>query len=178
MRGWPEKHPNWKYRLWGAADGRALIAEHYPHFVSTYDSYPDDVQRVDALRYFILHRFGGVYIDADIEPLGLPLDTLLKWTQGDASLLLPLEPREHAHAWCTKIMVGMSFIGSVPGHPFWIQLHRELEERAHLPVLYSTGPLMLSDVVSYVLVLVSLCFAWPSLIVMLVLESARVTISL
>ena len=40
--------------------------EHYPWFLPTYRSYPYDIQRVDVLRYFILHHHGGIYIDLDM----------------------------------------------------------------------------------------------------------------
>lgn len=40
--------------------------EHYPWFLPTYLSYPYNIQRVDVLRYFILHKLGGVYIDLDM----------------------------------------------------------------------------------------------------------------
>lgn len=143
---WRAIHPGWQHQLWDATEGRKLIATHYPHFLTVYDSYPDHVQRVDALRYFILHKFGGVYIDADIECLQ-PLDGLLSMVQDKAQLLLPLEPKEHSHAWCTTAMIGMSFIASIPMHSFWKQIHTELALRAHLPVLLSTGPLMVTSVV-------------------------------
>lgn len=38
----------------------------YPWFLSTYNSYPYNIQRVDAVRYFILHHFGGIYLDLDV----------------------------------------------------------------------------------------------------------------
>ena len=54
----------------------ARAQEHYPWFLPTYLSYPYAIQRVDAIRYFILHREGGVYIDLDMGCLK-PLDFLL-----------------------------------------------------------------------------------------------------
>ena len=42
------------------------MQEHYPWFLPTYLAYPYDIQRVDAVRYFILHKFGGIYIDLDM----------------------------------------------------------------------------------------------------------------
>lgn len=37
----------------------------YPWFLDTYDGYPNPVQRVDALKYFLMLHYGGVYIDMD-----------------------------------------------------------------------------------------------------------------
>ena len=38
----------------------------YSSFLPVYESYPYNIQRVDAARYFILYHFGGVYLDLDI----------------------------------------------------------------------------------------------------------------
>ena len=47
---------------------------------------------------------------------------------------------------CAGTMVEMSFMISEPGHPMWRSLLPALREKAHLPVLESTGPLLLTDV--------------------------------
>jgi len=39
-----------------------LIATKFPWFLDTYKSYPYGIQRADALRYFVLYEYGGVYI--------------------------------------------------------------------------------------------------------------------
>lgn len=45
----------------------------YPWFLETFDSYPYPIQRADAIRYFVLHHFGGIYIDLDdVRALALP----------------------------------------------------------------------------------------------------------
>ena len=43
-----------------------VLQEHYPWFLPTYLSYTYNIQRVDVLRYFILHHHGGIYIDLDM----------------------------------------------------------------------------------------------------------------
>lgn len=42
------------------------MAKHYPSFLPTFDSYKYPIQRADAIRYFVLHRFGGIYMDLDV----------------------------------------------------------------------------------------------------------------
>jgi hypothetical protein len=42
-----------------------LTACRYPWFLETFDGYPYPIQRADAIRYFVLHHFGGIYIDLD-----------------------------------------------------------------------------------------------------------------
>ena len=48
---------------------RELIASDYPWLLPTYDAYPYDTQRWDASRYAILHKYGGVYADLDLQPV-------------------------------------------------------------------------------------------------------------
>ncbi len=37
----------------------------YPWFLDTWDAYPFDIERADAIRYFALAHYGGVYLDLD-----------------------------------------------------------------------------------------------------------------
>jgi len=64
-----DAHPaskNYTYKLWTDEEGLDLIREEYPWFLPTYTSYPYSIQRVDAVRYFILHKYGGIYLDLDM----------------------------------------------------------------------------------------------------------------
>lgn len=51
-----------------------------------YDSYKYPIQRADSIRYFILHHFGGIYMDLDIG-CRRRMDGLL---QGDWEAILPI----------------------------------------------------------------------------------------
>ncbi|KAH9938218.1 nucleotide-diphospho-sugar transferase [Fomitopsis serialis] len=68
--------PDYDYMLWTDASSREFISENYPWFLETFDGYKYPIQRADAIRYFILHHYGGVYLDLDIGCLR-PLDPLL-----------------------------------------------------------------------------------------------------
>lgn len=60
-------------QLWTDAKSRELIATEYPWFLSTFDNYTQPIQRADAIRYFVLAHFGGIYIDLDdVSPNFLP----------------------------------------------------------------------------------------------------------
>ena len=43
----------------------SLTAYRYPWFLETWDNYPFNIERADAIRYFVLAHYGGVYIDLD-----------------------------------------------------------------------------------------------------------------
>lgn len=64
-KNFPE--PEYKHILWNDKDSKELIKKYYNWFLKTYDNYPKNIQRADAVRYFILHRYGGIYADMDCE---------------------------------------------------------------------------------------------------------------
>ena len=68
-RSWRDRHPGWEYALWTDADIDRFVRDHFPELVALFERYPDQIQRVDAFRYLLLHRVGGVYADLDIECL-------------------------------------------------------------------------------------------------------------
>ena len=37
----------------------------YEWFLETWDAYPYNIERADAIRYFVLHHYGGIYLDLD-----------------------------------------------------------------------------------------------------------------
>ena len=43
------------------------MAQDYPEYLALYDKYGYGIQRADVMRLFFLHKYGGVYIDLDIE---------------------------------------------------------------------------------------------------------------
>ncbi|KAL5121646.1 CSG1/SUR1-like protein [Pleosporales sp. CAS-2024a] len=128
-------HPNYEYKLWTDKKAREFIAAEYPWFLETFDGYPYPIQRADAIRYFVLHHFGGIYIDLD-DGCNRSLDPLLAYP-----------------AWVRRtVPTGISndAMGSVPRHPFFLKAIDSLTDynrRWPLPyitVMASTGPLYLS----------------------------------
>ncbi|WAP60403.1 glycosyltransferase [Streptomyces sp. S465] len=148
VESWRRHHPEWEYRLWTQVECRALLAEHYRWFLPIYDRYPEGAMRADASRYFILDRFGGVYVDLDLECLR-PVDALLAGQE----LVVGLEPQEHAqllsaHRSGLPRLVGTGFLASRPGHPFLAHVHRQLVgSHTHPGSLDATGTFMLTRAV-------------------------------
>jgi hypothetical protein len=144
QRSWQTHHPDWEYRLWTDEDNRDLVAVHYPWFLPIYDGYQAEISRVDAARYLMMHRFGGVYADLDMESLA-PLDDLLEGER----LVLALEPPNHIDQWVLDRgldhIVGNAFLASAPRHPFWIEVLRALiDGQLESSPLDATGPFMLT----------------------------------
>ena len=125
-----ESLPGFEYRLWTDKDNRELIANSYSWFLPTYDGYDCDIKRVDAARYFILLKYGGIYADLDfvllksLEPYLATTDLLLSFESHDG--------------------VGNALMGACPGHPLMLRAISTLESTKHLHVLQATGPLFLT----------------------------------
>lgn len=130
-------HGDYEYKLWTNEKSRQFIKDEYPWFLDTYDAYPYPIMRADAIRYFILSHYGGIYIDLD-DGCHRRLDPLLSY-----------------HAWLRKtVPTGISndAMGAVPGHPFFKQVISQLKsyqrnwQVPYITVMYNTGPLFLSVV--------------------------------
>jgi mannosyltransferase OCH1-like enzyme len=128
-------HPDYEYRLWTDESAREFIAAEYPWFLDTFDGYKFGIQRADAIRYFVLAHFGGIYIDLD-DGCQRRLDPLLTYP-----------------AWLRRtIPTGISndVMGSVPRHPFFVKVIESLQRYnrnwglPYITVMGSTGPLFLS----------------------------------
>lgn len=145
QQSWKTHHPDWEYRFWTDAAGRDFLAAHYNWILPAYDAYPEPVMRADALRYFLLDHFGGVYADMDYECLKL-FDPILDGCQ----LVVGREPPEHAlvpevRASGLDWLVCNALICSVPGHPFWDYVFRKLLNCSGTRgPLDATGPIMLT----------------------------------
>ncbi|CAF0884795.1 unnamed protein product [Rotaria sp. Silwood1] len=128
-------HSDYKYYLWTDKEGRSLIEKEFPCILSTFDSYPYDIQRADVIRLVVLYVYGGIYLDLDIICLK-PLDKLLNY-----EFILPQ----------TK-PVGLSndFIVAKPRHPFLLQILNDLPKfnrnffTKYPTVMFSTGPMFLT----------------------------------
>lgn len=73
---WRTNHPKWTYVLWNEKDNRMLVERYYPWFLAAYDSLDLEIKRADAVRNLYMHRFGGLYVDFDVESFR-PIDALL-----------------------------------------------------------------------------------------------------
>ncbi|EIE27155.1 hypothetical protein COCSUDRAFT_38902 [Coccomyxa subellipsoidea C-169] len=144
-------HSDWKYMFWDKAAALAFLRAHYPWYISTFLSYPKVVLQGafplsappgDALRPFLLHAFGGMYLDLDVQCFR-PSDP---WLAG-ADLVLQSEYKEQRD-------VVNSVMASVPGHPFWKfiigQMLSKMEGARGMVnsdiILESTGPRLYSAV--------------------------------
>ena len=60
---------NYEYKLWNLSDCENLIKEDFSEYWQLWQDYRFDIQRCDFIRYCILFKFGGLYLDCDIRPM-------------------------------------------------------------------------------------------------------------
>ncbi|KAF5023462.1 hypothetical protein F66182_4462 [Fusarium sp. NRRL 66182] len=141
-----DSYSEFEYMHWTDERARDFIVEEYPWFLDTWDTYPFNIQRADAIRYFVLHHYGGIYLD---------MDTLCNET-------IPLHQIEASGAAHLAVFKSTSPTGvsndmmiASPNHPAItkalsrIQLYNDITRPwarllPHVAVMASAGPLFLT----------------------------------
>ena len=145
LKSWLTKNPTWQYWFWTDNDIRRFIARDYRQYLALYDSYKRNINRADVMRYFVLHKFGGLYADIDVECLR-PLDDIIS----KHSCMLPEE--HHAHSYIVHMRhppanVVNCVMACRPGHPYVWEVIKELpKQQLQSNLLDQTGPFLI-DVV-------------------------------
>ena len=146
MSSWTRHHPHWQHWFWTPEDIRCLFRRRYARLAYLYESYATQLQRADVMRYFILHAFGGVYVDLDVESLR-PLDPLL----ANRSCVLSEEPDEHVYLLHKqeKPNVMNTIMACRPGHPLFKELLRNLSSyTGNIDPIMTTGPFYMDSIVT------------------------------
>lgn len=127
---WRTRHPAWVLRLWTDDDVRVLLHDIVP-FLSPVLRKAAWISSVDLARYVILHRYGGLYVDMDIETFR-SFEPLCE----NASLLLTYKPADP------------SIMASEPNHPFWMWMFERVQRCTKPSDVYRlTGPPGLQEAV-------------------------------
>lgn len=134
---WKRDYPDYTYILWTDENNRNLIKDKYEWFLETYDNYPNNIQRADAVRYFILLTYGGIYVDLDIESF--------KKFNFDGSIYFSLEHKSHNKIHNKNAIISNALMASVEKHPFLYSVVNNLKKHCHKDILNSTGPFMITD---------------------------------
>ncbi|KAK3308507.1 nucleotide-diphospho-sugar transferase [Chaetomium strumarium] len=106
-KGCMDLNPDFEFRLWTEKASRDFIEREYPWFLRTYDGYRYPVQRVDAVRYFLMLHYGGIYMDLD---------------NGCKTSLTPLLYYPVFVTDGGQGALSNNILGSRPHHPFWNRL--------------------------------------------------------
>lgn len=131
QQSWARRHPGWEVRLWTEADLPPDLERK-----EIYERLRRPAERSDLLRFEVLARHGGVYVDTDFECL--------------RSIESLLEGVSFFCAYNDPDRVNNAIVGSVAGHPLALRAIREARPRdTYGPVdKDGTGPLFLTRLVS------------------------------
>ncbi len=130
ISSWQHNHPDWDFKLWTDKELNEtswINEKHLRAFV--------DIRHwcgvADLMRYEILYREGGVYVDADSFSMR-PLDSWLLENEMFACW-------ENTLAVGRARLVSNAFLGSVQGNPFLRYLIETIKERKSLFKRWSWG---------------------------------------
>lgn len=140
-------HPNYNYTLWTEELILPWLNIHYSWFVPIYENYRYDMQRIDAMKYFLLFHFGGIYIDLDVKCNAQDLITAM----------IPMERRENEpdiifHMGTEGISANTDILAAKKHHPFFKLVLSQLPSSNrwfylyHLTIILSAGPTFLYGV--------------------------------
>ena len=144
---WKRYHPDWVYCFWTDRDLTDYILEKHPEFWYTWTHFQYHIQRVDAIRYFIMKDIGGVYCDLDLMP-NQALDPFLEEGTGDVLLvksanepcytnmfLASRGPQTRKHVDCVWTRM-IRYMKMSVKEPKWYYIFSK-----HFQVMMTTGPL-------------------------------------
>ncbi len=140
---WKSDYPTWKYEFWDNTKINKFIIENYPQYIERYNKFTYNIQRWDAIRYLILYKMGGMYVDFDYESIK-PMDQILK----DKNCCFALEPKTHTTDEF-RYVFNNALMLSNPGHPFLMKIINNIFSENHFQlldnskksiVLSTTGP--------------------------------------
>lgn len=149
---WKEFHPKWQYEFWDNNRMISFVREFYPQYEDLYNRYPYDIPRWDVIRYLILYKTGGMYVDFDYECLE-NIEPLLE----GKTCAFAMEPEMHAKVFNKAIAFNNALMASVPAHPFIKEIIEKVfsnetfqynTTNKMICVLNTTGPWMLERLYS------------------------------
>jgi inositol phosphorylceramide mannosyltransferase catalytic subunit len=103
---WRDQHPDWQFRLWGNEEYRTIDWVSRKQ-MDRFEAEGHWAGIADLMRYEILFRYGGFYVDADMACIR-PLD---EWLLHNHMVAVRESELHRAQ------LIANSFIGSVAGHP-------------------------------------------------------------
>ena len=60
---------DYKYILWNKKDCENLVKSDFNEYFDFYNNFRFEIQKIDFIRFCILYKYGGIYVDLDFLPL-------------------------------------------------------------------------------------------------------------
>ena len=148
QNSWKENNNNYQYIFWDKKSIYKLLEENYPEYYEEYISLDKIIKKCDAARYFILHKYGGVYADLDTISYK-SIDSLLNnLSLNDKDIVLS-EESDDPLSWKSSLskkistesklkkVIGNAIIISKKGISFWLEFIKKSFEIKNESVLKS-----------------------------------------
>ena len=124
MRHCAELNPDYTIMFHSDQDIRKMLETDYSEYVESFYRLGPPMKQIDLSRYFLMHRYGGIYADLDYECV----QPFRAWV-----------PKEKA-AWLSS-WPDPALLVSAKGEPFWIDaIEQVFEQPAQQSVWDTTGP--------------------------------------
>lgn len=138
---WRNKGDPWIEMFYLDEDLRNLIKNDYPQFLQVYDGFRHFIEKCDFARYAMMHKYGGVYADLDMEQVRSFKPLLSK-----GKALMASEPLEHTRGlYKRELVLCNACMLSNPGNPFWLGLMNYIKDTYNTHKLkdpvQTTGPM-------------------------------------
>eukprot|EP00798_Chlamydomonas_sp_ICE-L_P011628 gene11628-34336_t len=69
VKEWMDMNPDYDLRVSDDVTMRQMMVDHYPKLLDLYDGLIYGVEKADLWRYLVVHQYGGVYADTDVESM-------------------------------------------------------------------------------------------------------------
>ncbi len=122
-----DKNNDYFFILWREENAENLIKKCYPKYWMTYNMLEPIIKKVDYLRFFILHKYGGIYLDIDYYCIR-PFDDYFRDNPIDNNKDIILSYSCYGD-WVTN-----SIMMSRKNSPFWIYCMDRVKDESLFPI--------------------------------------------
>lgn len=143
VRSWKEQHPDWSVQLWRNEDSEALISDirrQFPNVGEAWDKAGHFAEKADILRYSIIYKEGGLYVDTDLPSFG-HVRELHQFSDFYACIEETKYPR---------MICGNAALAARPDHPLVKRFLEEIKPREKnenkWTIIQRTGPELISRI--------------------------------
>jgi mannosyltransferase OCH1-like enzyme len=137
MDSWVRLHPSWEYHLWTEDNLPDLINQ------KAFDDSDDLPQKSDILRYDLLYRFGGIFIDAD-EYCLRPIDELIDRLNADSCEVFAV----HEGNKGMPELIANGILGCIKSSPFMEEMIKGVDISKPGSAWEIVGPKYLTEVIA------------------------------
>ena len=148
IESWKNKNKDYQYIFWDKSNIPTFIENYYPDYATKWHNLDSIIKKCDASRYFILHRYGGVYADLDTFAHKGIDDLIYDQNLNEYSIILSEECLK-PQVWKSEIskkmaeehnlrrLIGNAILISAKNQNFWLEFLNNSFEISNLPILES-----------------------------------------